>query len=1049
MDLSGIPARLLSRADDLKLEIRVHKSDFSKEMFMYRIKRHERNARFWSLIAAFALASANAFPSRGFAQTFNPPVVPKAHSSAAQTNAQPLLETPPHLPLRFEANAGQYDERVRFVARAADYALFLKQNGASLVLQNSKPNESAASSDLTRAEYSDLVTMNAKPASSVIGMEFVGASGRAKIEGVERLEGATNYFIGRDAAKWRTSVAAYAKVRYQNIYKGIDALFYESARAAVDKASESNMLEYDFIVQPGADYRKIRLRFTGSERLEIDAASGDLLIHTPLGELRQHRPRVYQLNGEGEREEVASRFVLRGKDEIAFDVAAFDHARPLIIDPSVTYSTYFGGSGNDLAVGIGFDAAGNIYFGGNTTSFDLPLVNPLQRQKTSGRRSIFLVKLNPTGTSVLYSTYLGGNGDDAGFGFAVDLLGNAYITGATNSSNFPVVNGLQSSSAGEYDCFLAKINAQGNALLYSTYLGGNGFDNTQAVAVDDQGNAWIAGMTNSTNFPTKNAAFPNLAGGFDGFLTRINTTQAGASSLVFSTYFGGSFDDFGSGSSVSGNVAVDRAGNAYITSFTLSNNLPLKNPFQAVYGGGSSDIFVAKFDVNGALQYSTYIGGNDNDASLGIAVDSAGSAYIAGVTLSNNFPVVNAFQTRRAGGFDAVVFKLSPAGNALLYSTYLGGAGDESAQRIAVDSSGDAYVTGSTSSTNFPLFNATQTQPAGSGDYFVTEINAAGNGLLFSTLVGGNNNEVAVGIALAPDNTVGLAGNTNSTNYPLVSPVQANLRGVNNAFVTRLSVAPINPIDNPAFFVRQHYIDFLNREPDAAGIDFWMNEIASCNGDAACIDVKRQNVSAAYFLSTEFQETGFYVIRIQRAAFGKVSNDAAKRISFQQFLNDARAVGNGVIVGQPNAQQQLDQNKTAYARAVVSSSDFASRYPTSLSAAAFVDALFATAGVQPSAQERQDAINAFGAGDTAGRAAALRKVAESNSIKNAEFNPAFVLLQYFGYLRRNPTDPPDNSDAGYQFWLNKLNAFGGDYIRSEMVRSFILSSEYRKRFGAS
>jgi YVTN family beta-propeller protein len=259
--------------------------------------------------------------------------------------------------------------------------------------------------------------------------------------------------------------------------------------------------------------------------------------------------------------------------------------------------------------------------------------------------------------------------------------------------------------------------------------------------------------------------------------------------------------------------------------------------------------------------------------------------------------------------------------------------------------------------------------------------------------------------------------------------------------------APPNAIDDPNFFVTMQYSDFLNREPDQAGLSFWTNQITSCNGDSQCIDLKRQNVSAAYFLSREFQETGFFVIRIQRVAFGKASNDAQKRISFQQFLAASQTVGRGFVDGQTGADQILEQNKTAYAQTIVSSQTFISKYPTSLSASAYVDALFQTAGVQPQGAERQDAINAFGAGDTAGRAAALRKVAESNSVRQAEFNAAFVLLQYFGYLRRNPTDLPDTSDAGYQFWLGKLNAFGGDYIRSEMVRSFILSSEYRRRFG--
>ena len=233
-----------------------------------------------------------------------------------------------------------------------------------------------------------------------------------------------------------------------------------------------------------------------------------------------------------------------------------------------------------------------------------------------------------------------------------------------------------------------------------------------------------------------------------------------------------------------------------------------------------------------------------------------------------------------------------------------------------------------------------------------------------------------------------------------------------------------------------------------AGLNFWTNEIESCGADAECRAVKRINVSAAFFLSIEFQETGGDVIRTQRAAFGKKSDTAASRLTYLQFLRDARQVGNGVIVNEPGWQQTLEDNKQAYAEQVVTSSQFITQYPLSQSADVFVDALFASAGVAPTPSERQEAINAFGAGGTAGRTAALRKVADSQTLRAAEFRPAFVLMQYFGYLRRNPTDPPDSNDNGFQFWFGKLNAFNGDYVKAEMVKAFIVSAEYRSRFGS-
>jgi hypothetical protein len=260
-------------------------------------------------------------------------------------------------------------------------------------------------------------------------------------------------------------------------------------------------------------------------------------------------------------------------------------------------------------------------------------------------------------------------------------------------------------------------------------------------------------------------------------------------------------------------------------------------------------------------------------------------------------------------------------------------------------------------------------------------------------------------------------------------------------------VLSTNVIDNASDFVRQHYHDFLNRDADAAGLAFWTNEITSCGANAGCIDIKRQNVSAAFFLSIEFQETGGNVLRLQRVAFGRKSNEAATRTPYTQFMRDAQQVGRGVIVGQPGYATVLEQNKQAYAEEIVNSSAFITRFPLALSATAYVDNLFTSAGVVPTSAERTAAITAFGGGGTVGRVAALRNVADSNSVRQAEFNASFVLMQYYGYLRRNPTDAPDSNDNGYQFWLAKLNSFGGNFIQAEMVRAFLLSDEYRHRFG--
>jgi len=308
----------------------------------------------------------------------------------------------------------------------------------------------------------------------------------------------------------------------------------------------------------------------------------------------------------------------------------------------------------------------------------------------------------------------------------------------------------------------------------------------------------------------------------------------------------------------------------------------------------------------------------------------------------------------------------------------------------------------------------------------------------------------------APDN-LNFTQRFGATVQKPINAMQAELSGGTSTVVTNpgqavfdnYQLGNLNDIFSTSFFVGQNFRDFINRRPDIAGFQVLTNQITSCNGSAQCLDLARQNVSASFFLSREFQETGFYVIKLQRAAFGKLSSDATKRIGFSQFVIDAQAVGAGFVDGQAGADAVLDQNQTAYAQSVAGSSAFIAKYPITLSASAYVDTLFSTAGVTPTATERQTAIAAFGAGDTAGRAAALRVAARTDTVKNAEFNSAFVLMQYFGYLRRNPTDPPDSGDAGYQFWLGKMNAFNGDYIRSEIVRSFILSTEYIDRFARS
>jgi uncharacterized repeat protein (TIGR01451 family) len=645
------------------------------------------------------------------------------------------------LPMHFEENRGQTDARVRFVARGAGYAFFITETETVAVLQKE----------------------NAEPA--VLRMQLIGANPRPRVEGDGLFEGKSNYLIGSDPSKWRTNVPQFGRVRLSEVYRGIDVVYY----------GNQEEIEYDFLVAPGSDPRQIRMRFAGAERIDIDA-SGDLVLRLAGGAIRQRAPVAYQQRG-GSRQAVPARYRRLGAREFGIALGAYDPALPLVIDPVLAWSTYLGGSGLDAAHAIAVDAAGNAYVAGNTSSANFPTANALQAAN-AGTFDVFVTKINAAGSALVYSTYLGGSGIDSGQGIAVDSAGNAHVTGYTDSLNFPAVNAVQAAyGGGGLDAFVAKLNAAGTALVYSSYLGGSDTDQGAGIAVDGAGNAVVAGDTASTNFPTANALQAALGGNPDGFVTKLN---AAGSALVYSTYLGGSGFDRASG------VAVDAAGSAYVSGVTVSTNFPTVNAVQAS-NGGSVDAFVTKLNAAGtALVYSTYLGGANGEQAHAIAVDGAGNAFVAGSTSSTNFPTANALQAGYAGAIDAFATKLNAAGTAFVYSTYLGGSGTDEAFAAAADGAGNAYVAGRTSSTDFPTANASQPANAGGTDAFATRLNAAGSAVVDSTYLGGSGHDDGRGIAVDATGSMYVAGITTSSNFPTVNALQAANGGVQDAFVARL-----------------------------------------------------------------------------------------------------------------------------------------------------------------------------------------------------------------------------------------------------------------------
>jgi MYXO-CTERM domain-containing protein len=650
-------------------------------------------------------------------------------------------------PVRFEANDGQLDARVRYLARAPGLAISLTDDGATMAL------------GATRTP----VTMRVRGAP---------ASPRPEADGV--LTGRSSYFIGNDRSRWRTDVPSFARVTYRGVAPGVDEVFH----------GEAGALEYDFIVAPGVRPESVEIAFDGADHVAIDAR-GALRVEAGGGVLVQPSPRVYQ-RSDGQELAVAGGYRVTGPTTVAFEVGAYDHARALVIDPVLAYSSYLGGAGSDFGYGVALDASGAIYVTGFTSSANFPTRDAYQAT-LDGNDDVFVAKLDPTGTVLVYATYIGGSGNASGYGIAVDPTGAAYVTGSTDSADFPTEGPIQAAPGGSLDAFVLKLTPSGSMLAYSTFLGGAAADSAYGVAVDSGGEAFVAGTTRSSDFPTASPSQAAFGGVADAFVAELD---ASGHALVYSTYLGGSADDEGRG------VAIDATGAAYVTGFTSSLDFPMAagtTPFQAL-NNGNENVFVAKLAPSDtSLAYATYLGGSEVDLGRAIAVDDAGAAYVTGNAASADFPTKSAFQPTSASNgssTNAFVTKLDPKGATLTYSTYLGGTGGDFGESIAVDGKGHAFVAGYTGSTDFPTEDATQPTNGASGtaggtNAFVAEVASTGSTLVYSTYLGGSVGDSAEAIAVGPSGDAYVAGYTVSPDFPTVEPEQAHLasHAGDNAFV--------------------------------------------------------------------------------------------------------------------------------------------------------------------------------------------------------------------------------------------------------------------------
>jgi uncharacterized protein (TIGR03437 family) len=727
-----------------------------------------------------------------------------------------------NLPLRFEENHGQVPASARFVARLPGYELQLDAARNVLLWADSKGHNSAS-----------------------LETKFLGADFEAKLQPEEMLAAKTNYLIGNIPSNWRREIPNYGRVRAAGIYPGIDLIYY----------GKSGAIEYDFVVQPGAKPDLIRFEIAGAKETRL-ASDGDLVLSTDAGEVRWKRPVVYQ-NSTGGRKRVDGAFELLGASRVRFRVGAYDRRKALVIDPILSYSSFFGSPhdsavGFERALGVGVDSAGNAYVAGITASSDLPVTpgvfQPAFGGSTANIRYLigdaFIAKFTPGGV-LSYVTYLGGTGDDAVAGIAVDSTGDAYLVGTTDSTDFPTTPGvLQRTLKGSGgnncvtfgDAFVAKLNPAGTQLVYSTYLGGSLDDFGTAIAIDSQGNAYVAGATLSTDFPTVNSVQGSLKGSGgepgrpscngsplfdagDAFVAKLNPT---ATQLIFSTYLGGSLDD------AAFSIALDSTQNVYVGGFTLSSDFPTTSgAFQTVFHGVDpvneffhfGDGFVAKLSNSGSnLVYSTYLGGTGDDIVSGLATDRDGTVYLTGSTSSPDFPVTSTAVQPLYGGYldqslpylieqnigDAYVTRMNPTGTKLLYSTYLGGSENDSGQAIAVDPSGIVYVAGWTDSTDFPVTaNAAQQTFGGDstsvranylpcGDGFLAMIDPNLPHSVYSTYFGGEYNDEFFGLTLDSSGNIWMAGRTESPNYPITA--NAAQKSYTGGYAGVGGPAPTDPI---------------------------------------------------------------------------------------------------------------------------------------------------------------------------------------------------------------------------------------------------------------
>jgi hypothetical protein len=685
----------------------------------------------------------------------------------------------------FIENKGQVGSEVRYYARG-NPAVAFRDDGVMFVL-----SESRGGLERLRGLAEGPLERNAGMRSVAYMVRFDGADPVVPVAR-ERLSFDVNFFIGNDPDGWKTNVPTFGEIAYENLYDGIDLIYRQTAGG----------VKYELRVEPGADPGVIGMRYDGVESTRLSTEG--LVVDSSLGELRDTIPYSYQENGGG----VDCKFVSRGIMSYGFACGGYDRSRTLVIDPLI-YSTYLTGGQSDGAFAVTVSDTDRAYVTGYTQSGNFPVTpgaydTDFHFDPYGYGYDTFVAEFNALGTLPFFITFLGGHDIDSGFGIALDPLRNVYVTGSTSSTDFPTTaTAFSKTFGGATDAFVTKLDSSGAFLNYSAYLGGSGIESGYSIAVDDFGNATVTGYTYSTNFPVTPSAWDKIGNGRDAFVTKVFWS---GDWLAYSTYLGGLGRETGYA------VALDEAGNAYITGETRSPDFPTTANGTDLIFNGTTDAFVAKLNRAGSdLLFSTYLGGDAADAGYSIVLDRSGDVYVAGDTSSPDFNVTNSTydNTYNGGSSDAFVTKMNMTALTLNYSTFLGGSESDEARGIAVDSYGVAYVTGETNSSNFPTTKWAYDSHGCSGtwDVFATKIRAGGDGLIYSSYLASADIDYAHGIALDPQNGFYVVGETNSGSFPTTPGAFSTVfGGYWDGFLTKFPSLSVG--DPPDMMITSGYISF-------------------------------------------------------------------------------------------------------------------------------------------------------------------------------------------------------------------------------------------------